>query len=225
MDYYKYLSQYFFSDWIMILITIIAFIVSIKHWNENRELNLITYYIGASVAIDLLCIYFELFIIGKFWILSILIIIFIIVEITIFFIYLSRAINSTKLKIVIKAIYISFFILVSYLVSIRPIIFNNLVSGIAVIESFCLVFPCLFYFYELFTSRHIVLENQPSFWVVTGIFFYNSCSIPIFLLTDYLNHKLIIDNSVVLALNYILYSILFLLFIKAYLCRKKAISL
>ena len=211
----------------MIIVTIVALFVSIKHWKEEKELHLITYYLAAAVAIDLLCIYFELFTSGNIVakrIQVLLLVVFMIIEITIFFIYLSRNINSHELRTIIKFIYLTFFILNFYLSVIHPSLFYNMASQFAVVESFCLVVPCLFYFYELFACKRIALINQSSFWVVTGILFYNSCSIPIFLLEDYIRHKLAIYNDAVLALNYILYSILFLLFIRAYLCRKKLIS-
>jgi hypothetical protein len=89
------------------------------------------------------------------------------------------------------------------------------------LESLFLVLPCLFYFYELFKLRApINLRSDPPFWIATGILFYNSCSIPLFLLIPILKDKFPELRPTIYSLNYILYSMFFLLLIRAsYLAR------
>jgi hypothetical protein len=86
---------------------------------------------------------------------------------------------------------------------------------LAVSESIFLVPPCLVYFYELFSTVNLrPLKNQPAFWVVTGMLFLNASIIPLYLTVEYLGNYTMQSYT----LNYILYSIFFILLIRAYLC-------
>jgi hypothetical protein len=49
-----------------------------------------------------------------------------------------------------------------------------------------LIIPCFVYYYELFRNDpSINLYQRPSFWIVTGIFFYSVTSIPYFLINRF----------------------------------------
>jgi hypothetical protein len=222
MDYYKITSQYFFSDSLGIILSIIAFIVGLKHYKEPKELRIITYYSGVAVAYDIIGTYFQLLnnltvgIVGE----SILSVI----EFIIFCIYLYRAISSHRMRAIIKFFYWTFPALLFFAwIKWKRLDMPTLAY---VLDALYLIVPCLVYFYELFTtSKLLFLKNHPSFWIVTGILFYNSCTIPLFLLTGYFARKAPSYEHLISSLNYILYSILYLLFIRAYLCRTKAPSL
>jgi hypothetical protein len=58
------------------------------------------------------------------------------------------------------------------------------------------------------------LAAQPAFWVITGILFLNACDIPL-LLTARLMGSYFRE---VFSINYILYIVLFVLLIRAFLC-------
>ena len=207
----------------MIGVTVVAFIVSCKSRNRDKQLQFITYYISASLLIDCISIYYELFL-PNAKNESISISIFMLFEITIFFIYIKNNINNVKLKMTIKTLFISFLILVFCIgINYSSLCYRSN-SWLPVIESLFLIIPCFFYFFELFISHKIILKNHSSFWVVTGILFYNCCSIPIYLLSEYILKNMPSYFNIVFSLNYILYTILFLLFIKAYLCKKEATS-
>ncbi len=226
MDYYAYFSRYFFSDWIMMGITVAAFVVSIIFRKGDKRLRYITYYIIIALINDSLCVYSELFVMNtrlKRRILSITVSIFLLIEVTIFFIYLYQNISNRKMKNV-TIMLLSFFFIFSYLAIGNSTFYYMSISWADALESLCLIIPCLFYFFELFKFPEIAFKKKESFWVITGILFYMSASIPIFLLSDYIKKNIPAYFDIVFSLNYILYSILFLLFIKAYLCRRKAIS-
>ena len=231
MDYYKIMSEYFFSDWIMFVVTFIAFVVSIWHWNKNKQLRIITIYIIVAFLNDLICNYYGLFCSNeelKNYILDLSVKSFMIIEIIIFLVYLHTNISSNKMKMIIKIIFISFFLVIFIIQKITPQFYSSYyysISWIVVWESLCLLIPCLSFFYELFTSPQITLKNHPPFWIVTGILFYNACSMPIFLLHDYLKKNLHVYYNIFFSLNYILYTILFSLFIIGYLCKKEVTSL
>ena len=227
MNYYPHLSQYFFCDYLMFIITIITFIVSVKYSKGQRQLKLIPYYLGAALLQD--CIYFYNYLIegtsSVTGMQSISVNIFMVIEFIIFYHYLYHIISSPKKKLVMKFIFISFLSIILFSWIIMPFSFTHILLHSVVLESLCLIVPCLFYFYQLFaTPEQLILKNHPSFWIVTGIFFYNCCSIPIFLSATYISINLPSYLNAIFALNFILYSILFLLITRAYLCRKKDIS-
>ena len=84
-----------------------------------------------------------------------------------------------------------------------------------VLESVFLVFPCLIYFYEFFSTATLrPLRDQPAFWVVSGILFVHAGDIPLQMTIHFLGSL----QEMAYMLNYILFSILFILLIRAYLC-------
>jgi hypothetical protein len=179
----------------------------------------------SALIIDVLSIYFELFEKNKILAekaLTLLSVIYIITEISTFFIYINKNICNSKVKLAIKILLGLFYLLVTYTCYNHYFsYYDTMLSWISVIESLFILIPCLFYYYQLFVSQETTLKNHPPFWVVTGILFYTSCSIPVFLLVDYINKNLSGYYNVVFSLNYVLYILLFSLFIKAYLCKRE----
>jgi len=213
----------------MIAVNFIAFIISIRHGRRKRELHLITYYIAAALLLDFIWICVDLLIVNKFLaykIIGISLNTFLIVEITLLFTYLHTNISSKKLKTITKIIYCSFFVFLSFCFIKYPSVIVHSSNYILAIESFCIFVPCLFYFYELIkTSQQFILKNHPTFWIITGILFYNSTVIPGCVLINYFDSNLPTYSNILWAVNYTLYTILFLLFIKGYTCKKETISI
>jgi hypothetical protein len=59
------------------------------------------------------------------------------------------------------------------------------------------------------------------FWISLAVIFYFSCTIPLFLLNDFVYNKKGIKDLTIYSINNISYSIMFLLIAKAYLCPAK----
>jgi hypothetical protein len=93
---------------------------------------------------------------------------------------------------------------------------------IGVIELLFLIPPCFAYFFELLTNDPIInLFERPSFWIVTGIFFYSVISIPSYLIDRFVNHyHYQVWGLMNLLLFYIPIAINSVFFIKAFLCKK-----
>lgn len=85
-----------------------------------------------------------------------------------------------------------------------------------------LVFYCLVYFYHYFQELpRSALFKEPSFWVITGVFFSMSTSIPINALHDYLRVDKVLalqQKKDLFSIAYLSYGTLHLFLIKAYLC-------
>ncbi len=89
-------------------------------------------------------------------------------------------------------------------------------------EGVILLLLCLSYFIELFKKPPILkLKNEPAFWVSTGLLFFLACTLPFSLLENYIREQ----HSNLLfwtyPIFYIFYILLFLMIIRAYLCKQK----
>ena len=83
-----------------------------------------------------------------------------------------------------------------------------------------IIAPSIYYFYELFRLPKLIsLMREPSFWIVSGLLFFYSCSFPYFAFTGLLYDAapFIMNNfsMIISILNILLYS----LFTIAFICR------
>lgn len=200
----------------MIFCTIAALVVSILYYGRHRNLRIFTFYIAASLVQDIAAFYvFPFPARGSFRIILLAdsIIVFILFEFIAGNLFILRYIGSPLRRRIIRVNGLLFFALVIF---ITILTYPRIKDWYYVIpESVFLVLPCLLYFYELFMTVNLhPLKDQPAFWAVTGILFLNACDIPLLLTANFMGSYF--DGA--FALNYILYSILFVLLIRAYLC-------
>jgi hypothetical protein len=88
------------------------------------------------------------------------------------------------------------------------------------LESVFITIPCLLYFYELFVQTpESPLKTKPSFWIITGILLLNCGALPLYVVFGSLGKYL--DSCYNLV--FLLYTSLFCLIIRAYLCQPGAI--
>ena len=211
----------------MIALTGLALVVSLKHGGYSGKMRYVSYYIAAAFLIDCASIY------SHFGFSAsnnhdaaddLLSSIFSIVEITFLYLFLYNNINGYNKRSAMKLIYSIFALFIFYLCVTKRMYILKMPNQVYALESICLVVASLFYFHGLFTtSKLFVLKKHPSFWVVTGILLYHGCCVPIYLLINFVNHHLPLYVNFIPAFNYLLYCILFILFMKAYLCRKNII--
>jgi hypothetical protein len=92
-----------------------------------------------------------------------------------------------------------------------------------VLEAIIIMVPCLTFFRELFTRAEPVdLMREPSFWLVTGIFFYVVTIFPLYLTRSYLyDHGFAAMAKNLHSINNFAIGITYLLFIRAFTCRTK----
>lgn len=111
--------------------------------------------------------------------------IFMIFEYSIFAVLLAVFI---KLRTIKKYLILSTFILTSFFIIIwySSLSFIKTISISTTIESICLVPFCLYYFFELLKNPPFSkLNDEPSFWIVTGILFLFIFITPLYLTYDY----------------------------------------
>jgi len=142
-------------------------------------------------------------------------------ELLMFSWFLFRIIRSSLIKrilVVLVIIYSIFYIYIS--VWVYPGQFNSLA---VVVEGIIIIIPSLTYYRELFTrDKPIDLAGEPSFWMVTGLFFYLATIIPVNFAGAYLSHRgyfQVVQN--LYSINNFALVIANLLFIKGFTCRRK----
>lgn len=125
---------------------------------------------------------------------------------------------STKINNYLPSLFWLFLFLIGILLfSSGLTVKNGLAYGVT---NFCLLIFCVIYFQQLFKNPPtVILIHSPAFWVVNGIFFGMTTTIPINFSGDFFikdgNEESI---QILRNLGSVSYIIMHLFFIKAYLC-------
>lgn len=126
-------------------------------------------------------------------------------------------VNKSNYKVLIIIFTVLLLLLVTSL-------FDNFFERVSIISyiiaNFGLIVFCLLYYYRLFNDLpNINLIKEPSFWIITGVFFTMSVHIPILASMSVLKNKISSSNYYILAgVITFCYSIMYLFFCKAILC-------
>ena len=210
-----FLAQSFYCAVLMMLLTAAALIISIIKRKSHRSLLIFIYYIALSLLEDISALFalpaippwnFLMFLAAF---ITLAFVLFDVVACTLF---ILRSIGSPLRRRIIRINGLLFFgAMIVEATATHP---KN--SAIFMVTDCAfVVLPCLIYFYELFSTVNLrPLKDQPAFWVITGILFQHACDIPLFLTVPYLGNY----EGAAYSLNYIFFSVFFVLVIRAYLC-------
>lgn len=133
-------------------------------------------------------------------------------------IFILKILPKNKGAIYLKIIFLLFLILIIYFLVTRDI--SRQINQVFSISNIGLTIFCIVYYYQLFNTVPILdLRNEPSFWIITGIFFAMSLNVPAMAAIDYLHNKIAAVNYVLLY-NILCFSymVMHLFFIKAFIC-------
>ena len=91
------------------------------------------------------------------------------------------------------------------------------------ITNFGLIVLCVIYYYQLFNNIPTLnLLKEPSFWIITGIFFGMSINVPLSAIISYLDKRISVSTFMIFGNIFIIsYGIMHLFFIKAIICAVK----
>ena len=208
----------------MFIVTLAGFVIAIIQKKIRGNLAFIFYYIILSLVVDFAAIYFFFLLnntnlVGR--LASLTTLIFVLCEYGLFLGFIIKNLNSPLRKFLSKALLIFFYFCFVFLqffhLSEEEFYITN-----SAIDSIGLIVASLFYFFELLNRTEFVnIKNESPFWAITAILFYASCSLPIYLFQSFLSAKIPEYYKAVFSINFFLYIIVHLLFIKAYLCKKK----
>jgi hypothetical protein len=148
------------------------------------------------------------------------------VELLVYYYYFFRTLTGkiTRKVIILMAIFYSLLILI-YMLTSFDFLTNRFtyISYVLSAAEFIFLLPfCLLYFHQLLNNTSTIrLFDRPSFWIVTGIFFYSFVSIPFLLLVPYINKNFSgLSSALAAAFYYAPFICNFIFLSKAFLCKK-----
>jgi hypothetical protein len=140
-----------------------------------------------------------------------------------YFIHVIKNETVTRLMKILRVIFIVIIIIfITTDFSFVTRRYSYVASLIGTLEFLFLLPPCFVYFYEILKyDPRIDLSHRPSFWIVTGIFFFAVLSIPFYLLIGFFDvnqyEYWLLAKSV---LFFMPFTINFIFLTRAFLCRK-----
>ncbi len=220
----------FYTEPLLLLVLCSALIISIQKRKKHKMLNQIPIYIvsllivfisGAAYNVSLDAKYHSTFFLGLCDYIDYS---FTFVEMVIFSLFYYQMIQSLIVKRLIifsNVIFVPFFL---YMLSkdqkFYHAISENTQSKVYTVEGMILLMVCLFYFIEMFKKpSYLNLKNEPAFWISTGVLYFFACTLPYSILEIHIrkNFPDFILSSY--GIFYIFYTLLFLMIIRAYLCK------
>jgi len=233
MDFEKVLSElksFYYSQLVMAFFEITAIILAFIHVKKSKIGKLFIFYLLLDFFILLTGVYLHANpdIPVLFWsnFVNVTNITVALVEFLVYYYFFSKVLYNQKIKSALYIISISFFLVwLTYLfthfsfITPRKTYFSYLIG---VVEFILLLPPCiLFYFQLLKINSSLPLLKRPSFWIVTGVFFFALISIPYYLLNNYIikeykEYYFILS----VAFFYIPFTLNFIFLSKAFICKK-----
>lgn len=144
-----------------------------------------------------------------------------------FLIFYSFFKKTLSFKIYQRILSVLFFLFLSigcgllfYDIIVSGMVPESSISFLFNAQAFVLLVPCIFYFLEIFKSKPTSnLLRTPAFWVVTGLSFFMISTLPFSILLNSLwkNRQMVYYYG--FDFFYLFYFILFLMIIRAYLCK------
>jgi hypothetical protein len=212
---FEFLAQYDYCEGLMIVVILIAFIFSLRHYGRHRALRIIPYYFAAWLLIEVLEYYRYITSPGGRFglVLNAIAASFTVFEFCVFSLLVLHYITGARRRLAVKLNAVIFFIVEIFLyIRAFP---KNAIFSMDLLEAAALVPLCVIYFYELFTNMNTkALKDRPSFWIVTGIIYQGVYNASLVLSMEYMGRF----SNGAYAFSILFYCILFVLFMRAYKC-------
>ena len=145
--------------------------------------------------------------------------VFSLLEISLIYYFLYARLAGHWFRILIITFYLTYVSICFIFWTIEPNSFFSFAPFLFGIEGLLITIPCFCYLYEILRSDLLIdLNSNANFIVTCGILFYFSISIPTYLSWYNLHYLAPGIDKLLLISNSISYAILFISFMKAYLC-------
>lgn len=217
-----YLEDFYYTNAILIISTIILVYISIKKRNNIKHCKFLFLYPLVSL-IQQAIIFYSIFrnspdYIKRSELNNLSINLFIIIELLIVFFLFIKILRNKLNKLILLILQVGYVLYYIYYFTIGDMR-NPVDPSISIAQCFVIIIPCLFYFIELFNRPATLnLINEPNFWLASGLLINFSFMLPGYILIDKIVYDKFYYVQSTFSLIYISYSILFLLFTKAYTC-------
>jgi hypothetical protein len=224
------LESIFFTPLLLYISILAAFIIQIKHSREdifNLHFRLLTI---VALFVFFLSDFFFLFIessaVSRIINQSINVS-YSIVELTILLYYFEKLFRSNYFKYIRGiSLFVILFLTLGFIWAIlNKSDYHLYADKICNFELSILTLCCFKYFYTLLrNTENKDLLKLPSFWIVTGLFFYCIMSTPFFFIYNHLSQNLHVLYRTLFGIHYIFFSIFYIMIAKAYTCKTKLLN-
>lgn len=219
----------FFLEPFVPICQIIALIASIHYYRKGEILfDLFIFYIVCSLILIITptLIFFNSSINKQVRGIEIFNVIFSLIELLIFYTYFVKILEAKTIRVIMLSLifvylffFISFFIKI-FTTNIDIYKLTAISTYVTAIGLSVMIIPCLIYYIELFKRPPIKnLFASPSFFIVTGIFFYCVIIIPFFLISENLRLEHTQIFRIIFAFHYFTFATFFLMLTKAFSCK------
>lgn len=223
-------QRYYYSEFLMFIAELAALIIGLLYVRKDKIGRFFLAYIAFELSILLTDFYFlaDNRLSQKFYNYFIYTTNSLIayVELLVYFHYFRKLLHGNRIKKILTVLTIIYSLLIIILITTKFSFITNRYYYLAyitgAIEFVFMLVPCVYYFIQLFkTSSSFRLTERPSFWIVTGIFFFSLISIPYYLLNRYFfNSQFELRKLFNAILYYTPFTANFIFLIKAFLCKK-----
>lgn len=218
---YSVFTSHYFTDWILTATTLLSLVVSWKR-RAHKQLFLIQIYISVSLFTDIFFTLTDLLFSKRiFWskINCIILNLYSILEISLISLFICNAIERKGFNKTIKIILSIYIVFCISIWLYFPDAITSDLHNLFALEGILIAIFCLLYFYEIIrTGFSTKISEDSNFIAICGILFYFSSSVPYYF-SSYNFFDLSADFLIIYdCMNYSFYTVLFLTFIKAYLC-------
>lgn len=148
------------------------------------------------------------------------------VELFVYNYFFYKVVKNKRVRFTLKVTSVSFLLFLLFvLFNIQFGLLWNAGYSTQILASVGFIFlliPCSAFYFDIMNIKSgINLQDRPSFWITSGIFFYAAISIPYYLVDMYfLKAQYEYGAALSIALFIIPFSINFLFLIKAFLCKR-----
>ena len=226
----EYLGKYYYSMLLMFIVELTALIIAVIYVRKSKIGRFFIFYIVLDFCILIVDLYLTAIptLISKFRNIfsNYTNPLIALTELGAYYYFFSKVLSGARVKTLMELLGLFYFILIIIFVTTKfsflSLRFDYISYFLGVIEFLLLLPPCFVFFYQLINSRsELKLFERPSFWIVTGIFFFSIISIPYYLLDLYFaDNHLKIRNILSATLYYLPFTLNFVFLIKAFLCKK-----
>ncbi len=233
MDFSKLIQrsqEFYHTDLLMLLVEFTALIIGMLYVRKDKTGRYFIFYIAFDFCILLADSYFEVSIsISSEFKNSFLKITNTLIglnELLIYYYFFGQILSGKRIKIVLTGLSILYlFIVIIYLTTKFSFItdrYSYVTYLVSSVEFILLLVPCILFLLDLFKNISTTsLSKRPSFWIVTGIFFFSLISIPYYFLINFFKvNKYEYRNLFDALFYYIPFTTNFVFLIKAFLCKK-----
>jgi hypothetical protein len=230
---FKIWSNFYYSQFLWFACTIFALIFGIKNYRKETSYTLFLIYcifnlVGLNICNDLIFAFIELNRETRHVYIEIVNTVFAILETSTFFYLLKLTLKKNSIKYIIN---FSWFLFILLCLTFFIITINNKLPSKNIVQfsftinyiEFFLLFPfCILYYYNLLTTEtenSITLSKSPSFWIISGLFFYIVVSLPFLLIGGNVYQTDRTVHFILASIHYISISFLLICIAKGFSCK------